>query len=90
MTSRIAKRISESQPAIILATALAAACLNHRWPAIAGVFVVLQAGTFLAALSARHPRAHQAGVRFLSRALAIQPTPEPTPQPHRPRLRLVP
>lgn len=91
MTSRIAKRVSESQPAIILATALAAACLNQRWPAVAAVFVVLQAGTILAALSARHPRARQAGVRFLSRALAIpQPTHPASPRPHRPHLHLVP
>jgi hypothetical protein len=90
MTSQIAKRVSESQPAIILATALAAACLNHRWPVVAAVFVVLQAGTFLAALSPRHPRAHHAGVRFLSRAFAIQPASEPATRPHRPRLHLVP
>lgn len=90
MTSQIAKRVSESQPAIILATALAAACLNHRWPVVAAVFVVLQVGIFLAAVAARHPRVHHAGVRFLSRALAIQPTPAPPPRGHRPHLHLVP
>jgi ABC-type proline/glycine betaine transport system permease subunit len=91
MTAHIAKRVTDSQPAIILATALAAVCLNHRWPVVAAVFIALQLGIVLAALARRQPRVRQAGFRFLSRASAIaQTTTEAASPPHRPHLRLVP
>jgi len=91
MTSQIAKRVTDSQPAIILATALAA-CLSHRWPTVAAVFVVLQIGIVLAAWGTRRPRArHDSGIRFLSRAIAVpQRTSNPLPRSHRPHLHLVP
>jgi hypothetical protein len=90
MTSHIAKRVSDSQPAVVLATTLSAVCLNHRWPVVAAVFIVLQLGIILAAWGGRHPRARQTGVRFLARASAIaQPMTEPAHR-TRPHLRLVP
>jgi hypothetical protein len=90
MTSHIAKRVSDCQPAVVLATTLSAVCLNHRWPVVAAVFIVLQLGIFLAAVGTRHPRARQAGFRFLARACAIaQPMTKPAPHSRR-HLRLVP
>ena len=91
MTSQIAKRVTDSQPAIILATALAA-CLSHRWPTVAAVFVILQIGIVLATWGTRHRRArHDSGIRFLSRAIALpQPTADSLPPSRRPHLHLVP
>jgi hypothetical protein len=90
MISQLAKKVTDSQPAVVMATVLAYACMNHRWPAVVAVFVVLQLGILLSALATRHPRVRQAGVRFLARASAItQPMTEPAPR-SRPQLRLVP
>ncbi len=91
MTSQIAKRVSASQPAIILATALAA-CLIHRWPATVAVFLALQAGIVLAAWGTGHRRAGpDRSLRFLSRALAIpEPPGPPLPRSRRAHLRLLP
>ncbi len=89
MTSHVAKRVSDSQPAIVLVTVFTAVCLNHRWPVVAALFTVLQLGVFLAAMGTRHPRVRQAGVRFLARANAIAQPTVPTPR-VRPHLHLVP
>jgi hypothetical protein len=94
MTSHIAKRVTDSQPAIVLATALAAICLNHRWPAVVAVFTVLQLGIILATLGTRHRHDRpSASMRFLSRAHATplaSPVQAPRPLTRRPHLHLVP
>jgi hypothetical protein len=91
MTSHISKRVSDSQPAIILATILAAVSLSPRWPVAAVVFIGLQLATLMAAMATRFPRAHQAGFRFLARASAIaQPATVPASNSRRAHLHLVP
>jgi hypothetical protein len=92
MTSQTAKRVSESQPAIILATVLAALCLNQHWPAVVAIFFVMQLGIILTALGTRHGRLRQAsGIRFLARAVAISPqTTGTSARFGRPHLHLVP
>lgn len=91
MTSQIAKRVTDSQPAIILATALAA-CISHGWPTVAVVFVVLQVGIVLATLGTRHSRlGRSSGMRFLARACAIPQMVAPAPlRSRRAHLHLVP
>lgn len=91
MTSQILKRVTDSQPAIIMATALAA-CISHGWPTVVAVFVILQVGIVLATLGTRRlPLQHTGGMRFLARACAIpQTAAPPSLRPRRVRLRLVP
>jgi hypothetical protein len=66
--------IRDLQPAIILAT-VGYACVDHRWPGLAAVFVALQLGAMLALRWRRHLRA-RCNVRFVGRA-AVSPLDAP-------------
>lgn len=88
MTNSLVKTIAQTQPAILLAAALAHVSLDLRWPATLVLVAGLQLVTLLASVHRRAQRTRD--LRFIARSMVVSTAPAPAPIRRRPHLSLVP
>ncbi len=89
MKTSFIKTITHTQPAVLLATGLAHASLELRWPATLVLFALLQVVVLLAVRRRRARQSHS--LRFVARGMVVSVGPAPaTPARRRAHLSLVP